>query len=306
MTWLLWRQHRVQLLLAAVALAVFTGPMLVTGRHLADAVTRCGPNHTCGAVDVFQGYNVIADVVTLTVMVPLLLGLFWGSTLLGKELESGTATLAWSQSVPRRHWLRTKLLAAFATTLVVSAALTALVTWWSKAHNALIESRFVGIEFDIQALAPVGYSLFSVALGLTAGVLWRRVLPAMATTVVGYIGVRMLVELGLRPHYLAPVRQFSSLKAPGRTTSGEWDLATDVVRHGHVIAGAFPLPAACRAAASRSEMSSCMDRLGYRMRTTYQPAGRYWTFQWIEFGIFAALAVVLVAVALVVLRRRDV
>ena len=39
--------------------------------------------------------------------------------------------------------------------------------------------------------------------------------------------------------------------------------------------------------------------------TTYQPAGRYWTFQWIEFVMFVVLAAVCVAAGVVVLRRRD-
>jgi hypothetical protein len=304
-TWLLWRQHRWQLLLAVAALAAFSGPVVVTGRHLSDAVGLCGPTHSCGPHDIFRGYNVIADIVTITVIVPLLLGLFWGCTIIGKELESGTATLAWSQSVTRRHWVRAKLVAAFATTLVVSTGLTALVTWWSKAHNTVIESRFVGIQFDIQALAPVGFSLFSVALGLAAGVVWRRVLPAMATTVIGYIGVRMVVELGLRPHYEAPVHRLTALTAPVVQNSGDWPLQSDMTLHGRVVTGAIR-PGSCAGASTRETMSACLDRIGYQMRTTYQPAGRYWTFQWIEFGIFAALAVLLVAAALIVLRRRDV
>ena len=49
-----------------------------------------------------------------------------------------------------------------------------------------------------------------------------------------------------------------------------------------------------------------MSRLGYQFRVTYQPASRYWTFQWIEFGIFAALSVLLVGATVVLLRRRDV
>jgi hypothetical protein len=52
-------------------------------------------------------------------------------------------------------------------------------------------------------------------------------------------------------------------------------------------------------------MNECMHRLGYAIRATYQPAGRFWTFQWIEFGIFAGLAAALVAVGVVVVLRRD-
>jgi hypothetical protein len=44
----------------------------------------------------------------------------------------------------------------------------------------------------------------------------------------------------------------------------------------------------------------------FRGFITYQPASRYWAFQGIEFGIFAALAALLIAVTAGVLLRRDV
>jgi hypothetical protein len=52
-------------------------------------------------------------------------------------------------------------------------------------------------------------------------------------------------------------------------------------------------------------MNDCMQRLGYELRSIYQPANRYWPFQWIEFGIFVGLAAVLTVVAVLMLRRRD-
>jgi hypothetical protein len=50
---------------------------------------------------------------------------------------------------------------------------------------------------------------------------------------------------------------------------------------------------------------ACMARLGYRSFTTYQPGYRFWPFQFIETGIFVALAAILVRVTFIVVRRRD-
>jgi hypothetical protein len=41
------------------------------------------------------------------------------------------------------------------------------------------------------------------------------------------------------------------------------------------------------------------------VHTLYQPGERFWTFQWIEFGIFVALAAALIVLALVLVRRRS-
>jgi hypothetical protein len=305
MTWLLWRQHRVQFSLAAGLLALFAIPVVVTGRSLADALKSCRADNSCSGFDLLQNYNAMQVLASLTVVVPLVIGVFWGATIVGKELDNGTATLVWTQSVTRGRWLRAKLLTLFVSTLLVSGAVTALVTWWSNPRNSTVESRFGGLEFDIQGITPVGYSLFAAALGLAAGVLWRRMLPAMATTLGGFLAVRIVVEVFARQHFRTPVTQTTLMTARGEVPPGSWVLSTDLVQHGHVINGPVRVSNNCGAAGSRDGADSCMNALGYRFRTIYQPAGRYWSFQFIETGIFVALAVALVAVTVVVMRRHD-
>ena len=56
---------------------------------------------------------------------------------------------------------------------------------------------------------------------------------------------------------------------------------------------------------SLNSVFSCMQAHGWRGFVTYQPAGRYWPFQGIETGIYVLLAAALIAVAFVVVRRRD-
>jgi hypothetical protein len=278
-------------------------PTWITGRHLASALVACRSGTTCG--DLFQNYHAIDTVVNLTVMVPLLIGIFWGATIVGRELEAGTATLAWTQSVTRRQWLWTKLLTLFVFTVASSGAVAGLVTWWSGTRNSVVESRFSGLQFDLQGVSPVGYAIFASALGLAAGVLWRRSLPAMATTIAGFVGVRLVVELAARPHYMSPVTRYASLSKGGDVPQGSWTVSQDLTLHGRVITGPVGVPNGCAGSSSREAMDQCMGQHGYEMRTVFQPAGRYWTFQWIEFGIFAGLAAVLVATAIVVLRRQD-
>ncbi len=42
--------------------------------------------------------------------------------------------------------------------------------------------RFNPNVFDVQGIVPVGYALFAVVLGLAAGTIVRRTLPALAIT----------------------------------------------------------------------------------------------------------------------------
>jgi len=306
MTWLLWRQHRLQLALAAAALGLFALPVLVTGAHLRTAWTACRASTSCNGSGLLDGYGAMNVAVDVTVAVPLVIGLFWGVTLLGREFETGTAGFVWTQSVTRRHWFRTKAVSLLAFAAAAGAGISGLVTWWSTVHNSAVESRFAGLQFDIQGIVPIGYSLFAAGLGLAAGVFWRRVMPAMVTTLVGFAAVRFLVELYWRPHFATPVVRLDSLNGPLDRPAGSWPMGDDLVLHGRVIGGAVRVPSTCVGADSRDAMSTCMDAAGYQVRSTYQPAGRYWTFQWIEFGIFVALTALLVGAAMVVLRRRDV
>jgi hypothetical protein len=304
MTWLVWRQHRVQVAIAAALIAAFAVPTWITGAHLADKLDACRAGDTCGRL--FQHTNGIYTVVVLTVMVPLLIGVFWGATIVGRELEAGTATLVWTQSITRRSWLRSKLVTLFVFTTVVSGADTALVTWWSGPHNSVVESRFDPLQFDIQGIGPIGFALFASAVGLAAGVLWRRTLPAMATTVGAFVGVRLVVELAVRQHYMSPITRITAFnKGPAfDVASGSRVISTDLLLHGHVVQGELP-GHPCERTLTPEAMGTCMRRLGYQLRTVYQPASRYWAFQWIEFGIFAGLATLSLVVAIVVLRRQD-
>jgi len=49
---------------------------------------------------------------------------------------------------------------------------------------------------------------------------------------------------------------------------------------------------------------AALGRLDLRQLVTYQPAGRYWVFQWYEAGIFLVLAGALCGCCAWLIRRR--
>jgi hypothetical protein len=325
MNWLVWRLHRIQLSIAAALLAALTVLLLVTGLQMASqyhsALTACTANHSCAnlASTLFLGSHAVGFLVIMTLGVPALFGLFWGAPLVASELETGTSQFAWMQSVTRKRWLAVTagwmLLAAAAW----GGAVSGLVTWWSGPDNALQLDQFKPGRFDIMGIVPVGYALFAMALGLCAGALARRTLPALAVTLAGFIVVRSVVTLWLRPHYISAVTVTYNLFS-GYTPAGSyWQLAQGIrnpagqlvpAPNGAAIDG-IPLgylPSACAAAGKGGPpTASCRQALAaFHGFITYQPASRYWAFQGIEFGIFAALAALLIAVTAVVLLRRDV
>jgi hypothetical protein len=330
-TWLVWRQHRNQAYLAAAALAAFAVLFLITGRQLASqyqsALASCTASRTCGSLaDTLNlGSPLLSLLVNLTLLVPCLLGAFWGGPLVARELETGTSQFAWMQSVTRRHWLTVKAGWTLLAAACGAAAVSAIVTWWSGPVNAVSNGRFLPGQFDEQGIAPVGYALFAVALGITAGALLRRTVPALAVTIGGYAALRITIAEFVRPHFMTAVSMtypLSSGQQPPSLRGSYLPISLGVAAPGGHIAGSpgrlgaavdingvrlSDLPAACQALILQgpSRLFSCLNAHGYRATITYQPASRFWPFQGIETGIFVTLAAALIAVTAIVVLRRD-
>ena len=114
MTWLVWRQYRLQFYLGAALLAAFAALIVVTGVQAADqyhaAQAACAANHGCqNPGGLFLGSHAVGFLVISTLGAPLVVGLFWGAPLVAAESEAGTTHFAWMQSVTRRHWLAVKV-----------------------------------------------------------------------------------------------------------------------------------------------------------------------------------------------------
>ena len=102
---------------------------------------------------------------------------------------------------------------------------------------------------------PVGYAIFAMALGICAGTLLRRTLPAMAVTLAGFAGVRVLIALWLRLHYMTPVTVYYKLTAPFTPAGSYLGVSQGIVGpNGKPPAAAtselnfngVPVPAACQ------------------------------------------------------------
>jgi hypothetical protein len=326
MTWLVWRQHRLQFCVGAALLAAFAVLIVITGEQVAHqyqaAQAACAAGQGCRHLGgLFLGSHAVGFLVISTLGAPALVGLFWGAPLIAAESEAGTTQFAWMQSVTRRHWLTVKLGWMLLAAAIWGGVISALVTWWSGPDNAQQLDAFNPGRFDIMGLVPVAYSLFAVALGIAAGAVIHRVLPAMAVTLAGFIAVRAVVALWLRNHYLSPVTVYYKATTNFTPPGSYWKLAMGAIApNGQPVnmnvdnvpyIDGVPttlLPASCTQATrgTFNPPTSCLQAVShFREYLTYQPANRYWIFQGIEAGLFLLLAAGLVALTAAVLLRRD-
>jgi len=312
---LIWRLHRTQVYFAVGALSALSILLLVTGATMAHDyhvfLANCTATRSCseGAARLFSGDGSIMDLVNFTLVIPLLFGLFWGAPLLAKEFEEGTHNLAWTQGVTRRRWMESHVIWAIVAAVVWGAAMAALVSWWRVPENA-IDSRFAA--FDVQGIVPVAYSVFAVALGIAVGSIFRRVLPAIATTLGVFVAIRVAIGVYLRPHYVTPVSTLLPLSGPqSNGPIGSWIISSGIEGpHGHFYGNGFDLsdvPKACRTTfpGGGSVSNSCMAAHGFHQLITYQPDSRFWVFQGIEATGFIVMAIALIGFAFWRVLSRD-
>ncbi|MFJ6051894.1 ABC transporter permease [Streptomyces sp. NPDC092307] len=342
MIWLTWRQYRVQTLAALAVLAAVATFLLVTGLQMREVydstVADCAGDCASAKNALVVEYQTLTYYVTsLLLAAPGIIGIFWGAPLIARELETGTHRLIWNQSIGRGRWLLAKLGGVGLIAVAVTGVLSLLVTWWAAPIDRVNLDRFTALMFSGRAIVPLGYAAFAFTLGATAGLLIRRTVPAMAATLVVFVAVQIFVPFAVRPHFVTPEHTDVTLKslvmAPvgGGGESGApkdgWNgnhiqlkgsgddayLRVGVLRPGVWVVSD---PAAlldpsgrevrgARGCAERmTEPFDCFATSDLHIEVDYQPADRYWTFQWIETGIFLALSGLLAGFCSWWLRRR--
>ena len=325
MAWPAWRQHRGEALASLLVLAIVTAVVTPNALHLYDlsgqlAANGClgtSPGVACGSLT--DSFNAASRTLTGLVpwlnLLPALAGMFIGAPLVAREIEDGTWRLAWSQGVTRLAWLRGQLLAALATVAGSAAVFTVVMTWWLSPINEAT-GRFTNNSFDFTGITPLAWALLAFAVGVLAGTLVKRVVPAMAAVLLAYLAIRLPVEYLLRPRYLAPLTRWDVPFQQGSPLDkNAWQIGLSPVAPGGrtVLSGSQfdQLQHTAAVALHDTEPATYMDALnhwlnvhGYTQVITYQPADRFWLFQGIEaVGCLVLALALLTAASRLALRR---
>jgi ABC-type transport system involved in multi-copper enzyme maturation permease subunit len=207
-----WLQARVQTTWAIGVLGIIAAALAITGPRLLhlynDTVAACQTRGDCqSALNAFLNNDsaIRAGLGTLLVCVPALLGMFWGAPLVAREFEAGTFRLAWTQGVTRTRWLAGKLGVLGLASMATTGLLSLMLTWWASPFDRASTKVFA--SFDQRDIAPVGYAVFALVLGVTAGIAIRRTVSAMAVTMVAYVVARIAMTSWLRPLLISPLHR---------------------------------------------------------------------------------------------------
>ena len=335
----MWLQYRVQAFIALGGLTIIGIVLAVTGPHLVHVydttVAHCSAHGDCSAATtalINDGDRIDIVLKVIIEVVPALIGLFWGAPLVARELETGTYRLAWTQ-VTRTRWMATRLGVLGLASMAVAGLLSLMVTWWSSPLDRVRMTPFT--PFDQRDLVPIGYAAFAFVLGVTAGVLIRRTLPAMAAALAGFVVVRLVVAHFGRPYFAASLKitiPDTTISGVGSTSAGagapdprDWVFSDQTIgRSGHVIGSFGSVGSTSNTASVGSHglaiegvgscpnihtqtphsVQQCVNQLRIREVLTYQPIDHYWALQWTELAIFLGTAVLLGGLCLWWVRRR--
>jgi len=368
MIWLTWRQFRAQALTAAAALAAFAILLATTGSHLSSmydssGLTTCHGDACSGLASQFldqlssggggflipagSAYMILYFLSVLVILIaPAITGVFWGAPLIARELEAGTFRLAWNQSITRTRWLAVKLALIGAAAMAVAEAFSLIQAWWAAPIGKAVglggggsifsETRFGVFVFPTHGITPLGYAAFGFALGVTAGLLIRRPIPAMAVTLAIFAAAQFITPL-VRPDLFPTSQTVTTIAAAGANVSltanprlaftattvpghsGAWIISSEGVNAtGQPVSS---VPAACErlvpqtnvthigrgpttSAPGPNALNNCVASHGIRVAENYQPASHYWPLQWSETGMFLALALALAGYCFWRLNRR--
>ncbi|MFB8135588.1 ABC transporter permease [Streptomyces mirabilis] len=289
------RLHRPTLLVWMVLVIVVSGLLLCVGGPLTDTAV-IDPEK----IKRYKDWNTYTTIAVLAV--PFLVAAWSGATLTSRELENGTAQLAWTQSISPARWLAAKLALPAVLVTVGSGLLVALHHWaWSTGQGRIDTAKQwhnIG-TYSANGTTIVALSLAGLAAGALLGLLTRRSLTSLA----GAVCVPALLwgAVTLATPYLWPtVTEVSSLKldvAGGSGMSVSEGLLTST--------GARIADPHC-GSSTYKECQAVYDKLdAVSYFNDYHPYSHYWPLQLTATAIVLAVTAALTVAAFQLLKRRT-
>ncbi|WP_370350774.1 hypothetical protein [Catenulispora sp. EB89] len=310
----------------------------LSGLYDASGLTSCGASCTAATTHFLAAMK--ADAVYpalyfiglgLLLLAPALIGAFWGTPMITREVEGRTLRFVWHQSVTPTRWAVMKIAVLGLASMAFAGLASLALSWWAGPIDAAGGfpvgggsqgvgtqiSRFQKIVFDARGVVPLGYAALGFVVGVVLGVLVRRTVPAMAATLVVVAAVQFVVPTWVRPHLVAPTTitgpalTASDLRSAQFGNEGQVTVPVDI-RGAWIVTdrtvtpdgrGFSLLQTSQCTNLGIAQTDDCLGTLGLRQVVTYQPADRFWEFQGIETAMLLGAALAVAAGGVVWIRR---
>jgi hypothetical protein len=142
----------------------------------------------------------------------------------------------------------------------------------------------------------------------------RKPVPAIIAAMAAWGGLLALTLFVVRRHYLAPLLDKGAggpSQGTGSWVISQWwtgpngkPVSMNAIIQDLNTPNAQPVHCLRNSCGQLVDPFQALLRHGYTEWTSYQPASRYWTFQWIEGSWLLVLSVLLIAATIWLVRRR--
>ncbi|MFJ1610265.1 ABC transporter permease [Streptomyces sp. NPDC088253] len=248
----------------------------------------------------YKSYSLYASL-ALTFL-PFLVAAWAGASLIGREMESGTARLVWTQSLSPARWLAVKLAVPAALVTIGTSVLVVLHRrMWVRGQGRIDNAKGWTDFFVFHANGPttVALALSGLAVGALAGIRLRGSLSALVMSVVWTVGVRSAIALAL-PYLWPTVRTVTSLTHDGPTRLGI------TVHSGLLTSTGARLPDPQCGSSHSTACSVLYHRLdAVSFYTDSHPESHYWPLQLMATGLVLVLTALVLLVAFRLLKRQT-
>ena len=240
-------------------------------------------------------------------LTPVLLGAFAGAPVLARELETGTFRYAWTQGIGRERWTVAKLTLLAVVVVAVTAAFSELFSWFFAPFIPQ-EDLTVYTEgvFHSRPVAFAAWTLAAFTMGAFFGMLFRRIIPAMAVTLGAYLGLALLTW-DVRKYYPLSLVSSNPGIGSGRITPDDpWVLSQWFTgRGGQTVSQAVVNRVVGQyQVAGPRQLARVLAQHGYTGWTRYIPVSRFWPMQFVEGAWLLVLSAFLVTATVWLVRRR--
>ncbi|HEX5040510.1 MAG TPA: hypothetical protein VFW95_10270 [Candidatus Limnocylindria bacterium] len=323
LTWarLSFRLQRLEILLLGIAVLAASGLMLWWASQLvglAQAYPTCDffdPGLACRAAGerFSQTFSTAEIIIRNTWLAGFAVGLLLGVPLVAREIDHGTAQLAWSMSRSRLRWLIRRIAFPVLVALVLASAL-AITTEVLAA--AMLRDTDLSQDFNLygnRGPLTIGRTMLGLGAGVFVGAVLGRQLPALLLGLVLIAGLYAASAVALPAWYrteaeIASMDEF--LGGPLWLDSGIELTSGELVSWGEFYGGSVQATETYQTQdgtyyASQADADAGRDPIG-RDYVLIIPGERYNEIVARETAVWIATGLVLVAgAALVVQRRRP-
>ncbi|MFI6338465.1 ABC transporter permease [Streptomyces sp. NPDC050535] len=246
-------------------------------------------------------YDVVASLTASAIVyLPCLVAAWAGATLVARDLENGTAALAWTQSVTPVRWLAAQLAVPAA---LVTAGTTLLVLlhrlMWTDGRELLGQEWHESDVYRSNGTVTIAAALCALAVGALAGMLLRRALPALGLAVAVTLALLVLEDL-------CRDSMWPAVTVTGTAASRLPDSAELLERGVVLTSGERVADSPACVDGTGAGLRRCMSEHGISdLYAAYHPSSHFWPLQLTETAVLLAIAALAVFLTFRTLKRRT-